>query len=156
MDLWHTSFFYMISINFNSAVLIWILYWQPFLYFFKDLVIIPKTIPTNYVFWGPQGAGNLRKQDQSLRCAGTNSLSEFCDCFLLFQLACRQALEWWSRISTTFSWDRTLLKCFRKVLRVSKYRYKLKVWTFGIIFTTLTPHTLQKQWPERTVSLGST
>ena len=54
----------------------------------------------------------------------------------VFKLVCRCGLSFWKRISAPFWWDRTLLKCFCKVLKVWMYRFELLVWPRGIMPTT--------------------
>jgi hypothetical protein len=47
----------------------------------------------------------------------------------VFKLLCDHALLCWSRSSAKLLWSQTLLKCFRKVLRLWMYRSGLMVWT---------------------------
>jgi hypothetical protein len=72
MDVLNTSFFYIISINFNSLaparnksiylllVPVLILHSQPLLHFFNNLAIAPKHFPTDGTFRVPK-YGNLRE-----------------------------------------------------------------------------------------------
>jgi len=73
----------------------------------------------------------------------------------VFKLVCRCGLSFWKRISAPFWWDRTLLKCFCKVLKVWMYRFELLVWPHGIMPTTCASQkTVVMTFPAEGVSLS--
>lgn len=95
MDVLHTSFFYIIFINFNRLVsprhksvypvlaLIWMLYSQPLLNFFNNL-IIPKPLTLNGISEGSTEGEIWGSKISAVRRVRKNIPSHFCDCFLYF------------------------------------------------------------------------
>lgn len=76
----------------------------------------------------------------------------------VFKLVCCCGLSCWKRISASFLWDWTLLKCFCKVLKVWMYRFELVVWSHCVMLTEVTScashKTVAMTFPAEGVSLN--
>jgi hypothetical protein len=123
---------------------VWILHSQPLLHFFNDLVITPKPFPMRWHLWGLQRGENLREQDLGCRVGGEEQSIRVLWLLPVFSSLCGRALSCWRRITATFLWGRTLLKCFCKFLTVWMYRSELMDWPRGIMSTKITPSASQK------------
>ena len=96
MDALHTSFFYIIFINFNSLVsprnksiyfvlaLIWMLYSQPLLNVFNNLLITPRPLALNGISKGSTQVEMWGSKISAVQRVRRNIPSHFCNCFLMW------------------------------------------------------------------------
>jgi hypothetical protein len=116
---------------------VWILYSQPLLHVFNNLVTIPKPLP------------GLRKQDMGSMVVVVVGEQSVRVLWLgpVFSKACAVVRF---RAEGSILWGRTLLKHFCKVLRVWTYRTELMVWPHGMftkITTFCTPQNSSRDFP---------
>ena len=111
MDVSHTSFFYIFSINFNSIyplfVTVWILYLQPPGHFFSNHVIIPKPFPTNCTSEGSKKEEIWGSTSGLKGGWGITVHLSFVTFSCVFKLVSVQAFSGWRRIPSTFLWGWT-------------------------------------------------
>jgi len=110
---------------------VWIMYLQPIVSFFSNLVITPKPFPTDRIFDGSKEVEIWE-----------------CKMWAVWWVAKNRSSVWWllpmfshlflRNISVLFLWCRTLLKQLCKVLRVWVYRSKVMVWPRGIMSVRIT------------------
>jgi len=160
MYLLHTSFLCIISMNFNSLVSVrnrsicfllvpvWILY----CHFFSNLFMTSKDFPMDDIFEGSKEVEMVGSSIWALWWVGETVQPSSVIAFV-FSNVCDHALSCW-RISATFLWDETLLKCFCKAWKVWMWKSELMDWPHGIVSTKTTPCASQKQWSSLSVLKG--